>query len=254
MHIRTLSLALAVALLCGATLSSTSVQSEPANGRAAFLFEYRPKPEMERRFEDGYRRHLEWHRRNHDTLPWYAWSVTTGDRVGVFIDGTLGIPFSAFDQRIEPAADAVDFDQTASAFATPLARRVYRLRPELSGPAGLDRRTPATDLDVLRLVLNPGSEALFEDPLRRLVQAGSSRSLLCYQLVAGGEMPGYLIAIPHRGWGQYEDKQSLSDLLSDQLLATGSAASSSHTTKEIIARVVVSETWTYRPELSLIPD
>src|SRR5258706_9722604 len=76
--------------------------AQPARGpagQAAFLFAYHLKPGMQASFDEGYRRHLAWHQGKRDTLVWYAWYVTSGERTGLFIDGSFGAPFAAFDQR-----------------------------------------------------------------------------------------------------------------------------------------------------------
>jgi hypothetical protein len=67
---------------------------------------------MEDPFDAGYQKHLAWHRAHQDPLVWYGWTVTHGPRMGMFIDGTFGAPFAAFDQRVAPADDAKDAERS----------------------------------------------------------------------------------------------------------------------------------------------
>src|SRR5690606_30554833 len=62
-------------------------------GQAAggMLFSYEPYAGRRASFDEGYRSHLEWHRANRDSLPWYGWDVVAGRRLGQFVDGTFGV-------------------------------------------------------------------------------------------------------------------------------------------------------------------
>jgi len=81
---------------------------ENIKGNAAFLFAYYPKEGQQSNFENGYKQHLKWHEEKNDPLPWYGWNVISGDRPGLFIDGTFGISYEALDNRVDkPGANEV---------------------------------------------------------------------------------------------------------------------------------------------------
>lgn len=235
-----------------------AAQQEPPapSGPAAFLFVYRLKPGVgEDLFDQAYRRHLEWHRTHGDRLPWFAWYITGGPRVGLFVNGTFGVPFQALDQRVSPSEDAADLDQTAGAFADPVDRNVYRLRRDLSTATPLEARAPDASVDVLEVVVAPGGARAFEDALARAQRAWAQRddrpSYTCYELVAGGELSSYLIMIGRRGWELY-DRVPGSGL---DLVFGSSLEVSRRELEGLQGRVVRvrSETWTYRPDLTLLP-
>ena len=102
------------------------------SGNAAYLFAYYPKEGKRTDFEEGYRRHLDWHSQKNDQLVWYAWYVIFGERLGFFIDGTFGITIKAFDERVDQKGDRADFAKTTAPFSDPVFRNNYRLRAELS--------------------------------------------------------------------------------------------------------------------------
>jgi hypothetical protein len=262
MFVRTRAFVLSTSLLALLAPTKMGMRAQSsgaaAPGPAAFLFEYRLTPGNEARFEEGYRRHLDWHRRKNDPLPWYGWNVATGERLDVFIDGSFGVPFAAFDQRVEPAADAADFDQTAGAFAVPLSRRVYRLRTELSTALPLENRKPGATTDVLHVLVKPGSIGAFERALADLRAAGAQGSgrpaYTCYSLVVGGELPAYLLMVVRDGWRTFDAPSS-----SPVDLLTGGRPDAAHRDRIADAlrdgvRHILSETWSYRPDLSLVPS
>lgn len=173
---------------------------------AAFLFAYRAKPGQRGAFDEGYRRHLEWHAEHDDPFVWYGWDVVTGSDVGVFVDGTFGPTPAEFDGRVAPAEDAADFAATAGPFADPLWRRIYRVRPDLGTSSFLEDREPTPFLRVLEYALKPGSGPEFEELLNRAArraeapEAGEGpRSWAAYELLDGGRAPGFLLLIPATG-------------------------------------------------------
>ena len=87
-------------LLLFTTFSVLSQEVKEVEGDAAFLFAYTVREEQMNNFVEGYKKHLQWHMDKNDPLPWYAWFVFTGNRLGLFIDGTFGISFEAFDNRV----------------------------------------------------------------------------------------------------------------------------------------------------------
>src|SRR5690606_12156632 len=117
------------------------------------------------RFEAGYREHLEWHRRHGDTLPWYAWYVFSGERTGLFIDGSFGVPFAAFDRRVEPGQDAANFAATTAPYAETVGYEILRWLPELGTATQLADRAPSAQIEVVSYFVEPGRTASFESCL-----------------------------------------------------------------------------------------
>lgn len=101
---------LLAALLPGAHAASAAhpAASTRDSGDAAHLFGYWTRPGQREAFDEGYRRHLAWHRQAGDPLVWYGWYVSDGKRAGMFVDGSFGAPFAAFDRRVDPAGDGAD--------------------------------------------------------------------------------------------------------------------------------------------------
>ena len=78
-------------------------------------------------FQEGYRRHLEWHANQHDQLAWYAWTIASGSRKGTFVDGTFGATFSALDARPDLKGDGADFVRNAASYVTAIDIETWTL-------------------------------------------------------------------------------------------------------------------------------
>lgn len=230
--------------------------AEPA-GTAAFLFAYHPKPGMQAQFDEGYRRHLRWHEEKKDALVWYGWYVSSGERTGMFIDGSFGVPFAAFDRRVEPKADAADFAQTSAPFADTAFRSTWRLRPDLGTGQLLEERKPSPHVEVVHYVLHPGLQRTFEEVIGKW-RAALSRTQgapvhTWYELVVGGESPGYMLMVPRQGWGDYETAAARLDAV----LESAYGAQQARGLLQSLAAAVDhsrSELWSYRQDLSYFPS
>jgi hypothetical protein len=236
-------------LLALALLSAASSLAAREGGAAHFYF-YRPTAGMQQVFEQGYRRHLDWHRQHRDPLVWYGWTIVDGPRAGQFVDASVGQPFAAFDNRVDPAGDAADAEANVLPLATPLARPTYALLPELGTGTPLEQGAPAATVQVTVFHLRPGFEARFERAVRAtrrsLASSPGAPVHTWYRLVAGGKTPQYMLMVSRDDWASFDRF----DLDVAGLLAGNDAALADYAAA---VRSAETETWGYRPELSLLP-
>jgi hypothetical protein len=199
--------ALRAALVSCAVLAPATLGGQaPRSADAAFLFAYRAKPGQEVAFFEGYRRHLDWHKAHADSLTWLAWTVYDGSGVDTFVDGTFGIPFAAFDQRVDPRGDGADATRNVSAFADATGREVYRLRRDLGTSTRLEEGKPAAMQKVVVMTVRPGREAALEQTLRAL--RGRRASVLdyaVYERVSGGVETTYTLIVSLAAWADLAD-------------------------------------------------
>lgn len=234
-------------------LSAPAAAQAPVSrdsGDAAHLFAYVPKKGMEQRFDTGYRAHLQWHRARRDPLVWYGWYVYDGDRTGLFVDGSFGAPFAAFDRRVDPAGDAADAERNVAPYADTAFRASYRVRRELSTGFPLERWQPSRRAQVFHYTLRAGTRARFE---RALLAARASLQRppgapphTWYEKIVGGTAPEYMLMVARDDWTSYDTHAvSLDELVTDPARLEDLTAA--------VAQVRV-ETWLYRDDLSLIPE
>ncbi|HEX7030651.1 MAG TPA: hypothetical protein VF254_08645 [Gammaproteobacteria bacterium] len=227
-----------------------------ADDNAAFLFAYWPNEGQREQFDAGYRKHLDWHRKNNDPLPWYGWYVATGERTGMFVDGSFGITFEAFDNRIKPKEDAANFRETTAPYGKTAYRRILRHLPRLGTAARLEERQPSAGIEVVTFFVKPGRAGTFEACLEQLVAAlGSAKdrpAFTVYRQLSGGAQPAYLVMFPREGYAYFENRAASLDALIK-------AHTGAETERELLALLsgsvqrTHSETWRYRTDLSRIP-
>jgi hypothetical protein len=245
-----------VALSCIALLllAPVAAHAGDARGTAAFLFAYYPRAGQKEKFEAGYREHLEWHRAHRDPLPWYAWYVFTGERTGLFVDGSFGVPFAAFDERVEPAQDAANFAATTAPYAETAWYEVLRWMPVLGTSTRLADRAPSAQVEVVTYLVRPGRTAAFEsclEALARVVQG--SAEFAVYRRLSGGAGPAYRVMFPRAGYGDLDEGPASIEAL----IRTRLEAERQGELLDLLAESVQSaesETWVYRGDLSYFPE
>ena len=206
----------------------------------------------------GYKQHLEWHKQKNDQLPWYAWNVQTGSRLGLFIDGTFGISFNAFDNRVDSAEDRADFAKTTAPYADIVFRKVYKLRKELSSVFLLENWKPTSSIEVFDITVSPGTQNEFEEIFLELnkvnVNKQNKPNITLYQLISGDEHSGYLLLIPRNNFSYYDNDQgiiSIKDLI-ETYIPNKTPELLENLTKSVKRQT--SETWGYRKDLSYFPE
>lgn len=239
--------------LIGAALSTALIApplaAQPA-GDVGQLYSYRlvDRPA----FVEGYRAHLQWHADHKDVLVWYAWTVASGPRAGLFIDGTFGATFASLDRRPDLPGDGANFAATAAPHATALGNETWRLWSTVSTATPLEAGKPSSTVDVFRLTVSPPRAAAFEAALARIAAAGKEGTpgIAWYRVVRGGSMPGYVAMLARESWADVDRAgDGLPDILGRAYGATpeGTAA--------VMAQVdaIAAESWSYEPRLSLFP-
>lgn len=237
------SLAAVLAMLL---ISPTMAQQGPA----AHFFVYQVNPGAQGKFEDGYRRHLGWHRSHHDPLAWYGWIVADGKRAGFFIDASVGEPFAAFDHRVDVEQDGADFRTSVTPYVTPQAQITYQLLSEVSYGTPLEKRKPSDTVQVTYFDLRPGTEARFEHALqavrRALASTPNAPPHTWYRLVTGGDKPQYMLMVARANWASYDNfHKDIADLLANDQNALRDFSDA--------VRSSSSESWGYRADLSNLP-
>ncbi len=201
----------------------------------AFLSAYQPRAEHAQLFEEGYRRHLDWHRTHGDSLSWIGWTIVLGDRVGGFVDGAFGISFRALDERVDPRGDRADAAATFLPHATATFRRIARLRADLGHLFPAPEDFPPL-VQVRWLSFNRSERREFDRVWATLQADTSIRAYCVFELVDQADRAMVMTWLD--GWGD------LDDAARDpwrKFLALGAVPS---------LRIDEIEVWAYRPDLS----
>lgn len=246
---RTFALIAAIAAAATA-LPVTAQNSDPADSSLTQFYSYRLKDRD--RFEAEYREHLGWHARNDDPLVWYAWTVETGPRRGLFVDGLAGASFAALDGRVKPEEDGADFRRTAAPHAEAVDVETWALWRHPSTATPLEDRKPSAMIDMFTIEVAPPDIQAFE---RAVAALGAARSdggvrLSWYRRLRGGDGSAYLAMLARDDWaGLGASGGTFPEMLQR---AYGASPETAGRLLGHIARIGV-EIWRYEPRLSLIP-
>ncbi len=124
-----LQVAAAAAAITLLFVPATRAQSA---GTAARIVLWQPDIGRERDFEEGYKRHLEWHRSNNDHWTWLGWNIISGDRTDQFMDGTFFHAWTDFDAPVSPGGDAANNALNVEPYARVRSVGSYEIVPSLT--------------------------------------------------------------------------------------------------------------------------
>jgi hypothetical protein len=185
-------------------LLSTQAFAEPAAGPYARMVVIEPRPGQTGAFEQGYQRHLEWHRKAGDSWTWHGWSFVLGERLGQFMDGTFGHAAANFDAPVQPAGDAADNAVNVVPYADFASHGIFRRLDAASVGQPLPDASPF--LAMATYTVAAGEEAAFERQLAAAAAkagkgTGQAARFTWYRLQLGGSGPQYVLmrALPTFG-------------------------------------------------------
>jgi hypothetical protein len=178
-------------LLVGGSILAVAAAA-PARGqeslfaRIAFV---RPKGGQTAAFENGYMRHLEWHRQAGDPWRWYGWTIWAGERQRWFAYATFGHSSTEFDHPVSPLDDERDTEIDLEQHLEWEGSGLYRFLPTAS--RGTGEPQAAARLEFTMVEVRPEATADFE---AALVGARNSLSTetLWYRMLAGGTDTRYV--------------------------------------------------------------
>ena len=227
----------AAAILAGVTvLAAVNPQ-----GTAAQLVMWEAKPGMAKEMEEGYKRHLDWHRRNDDWWAWEGWSITSGDRFGYFVDGTFFHTWKDLDHRVAPADDASDNAKNVAPYGSIRSLSIYDELLPLSSLSVDQLRLPR--MTFLYVDVAPGSGRDFERLLgKALGKEGPAHAVFR----SATDASRYLVTLP----SEHSSDIGAQEELISRLLQTTAQASDGRQLVEHVQQ----ETAQRRPELSYAPE
>jgi hypothetical protein len=185
----------AALLICGVLSTSASAQTEP--GPFARIAIMRAMDGHSVEWEEGYIRHLEWHRQVKDPFKWYSYLVwASTERQRWIIYATFGHSAASLSNPLMPSEDERDNLVNVLPHAQFLGNWVYEYLPALSRGNAHGVPTPTLRAEYTTVELKQGSASAFEAALVA-EQPKLQGETLWYRLVIGGEPPQYVRLRPH---------------------------------------------------------
>lgn len=221
-------------------LASSGAVSAQETGSVARVLIWQLKPGMTRDFEEGYKRHLDWHRRHHDTWAWHGWMIISGERDGYFMDASFQHRWADFDAPVTPAAeDSADNDLNVGAYADVRSAATYEA---IAGEPNRELLT-STLLTVHHFGVVPGAASEFESLMgSELRAAGTARHALLRPANGATE---YLLLLPAAKQSEYGAQAEVVRRVLESVRRKS---------KNALIVAWRTETGRYRPDLSNVPD
>ncbi|POY39211.1 hypothetical protein C3K47_01580 [Solitalea longa] len=220
-----------------------SISTYAQQGQLAQFAIWKPKEGQLQNFENGYKKHLNWHKSNGDTWNWYAWFIISGPRYGQFVDATFNHSWMDFDHAVKPVEDLVDNRLHVFPFADiQTVFKVIKLpQQSLVDTFNIKQRL----IRVITLDVNSLEPALkVIDRLKENYKSGNIKSFTTYKVIDGGETRQLLLLLGFNNWEEYASSEAIDEKITamDTALTTASIAK------------ITSETMVFRPDLSLFQN
>lgn len=163
-------------------------------------------------WEEGYVRHLEWHRRVKDPFRWYSYSVwASSERQRWIVYATFGHAASSLSNPILPGDDERDNVVNVLPHAQFLGNWIYEYLPALSRGGMHGVPTPLARAEYTTVEVARGSGDAFEAALAA-EQPALRAETLWYRMVVGGDPPRYIRLRPRASLAAVLDERTAQEL------------------------------------------
>lgn len=215
----------------------------PAIGHAqsrslAQFVTWNPKPGMQQQFEEGYKRHLDWHKNAGDTWNWYGWFFISGPRTGQFMDATIDHAWGDFDSPVDPVGDRADNEQNTVPYADFMTASKLNAVTTLSRPGQHGLRSKYMKMITLQVVDDYQASWRIRNLRNKVSDSKGINFFVTYKTIDGGRMDHWYILIGADNWADFEACVDAGD----KLLDSG------------VFKSIASETLLYRHDLSRFPS
>ena len=182
-------------------------QEEP--GTIVRVVGWKVKAEMENEFEQGLKRHNDFHRQRNDSRAHVTYQIISGENTGTYLRIAPGRQWTDFDAEAEWAeADDADSATNVDPYIESAEPRYYEYMPDVSRPS---RIGPSAMAEVLFLYLYRRHQGEFNYVLRKVAEGAQkadwSLRYEWYKLVNGGEHPTYVLVLPREKWADFKDPE-----------------------------------------------
>ena len=243
----------------GGSLAVAQQSSTAPQGDLVEIHINKIKPGMTRQYEEGRKKHMDWHRQQNDAWSWYTWEILTGENTGSYVVGSFGHRWSELDSRTKfEAADSADAMAHMGRALESEMQSYYRFRADLSPSTPPPQPAPLGV--VTHFLLNPDGLNDFIESAKKVSQGIKktnyplSGAMRWYQLQNGGPSPHLVLVGDRANWAAFEPPtQKTLDAMMEEAYGKEQGAAILSTLRKAI-RSVSTETIRYRAELSYVAE
>jgi hypothetical protein len=201
-----LGLSLAMCTVAILALASLAQAQDEAPGDIARMTYWEAKEGMESEFEEGLKKHNEFHVQQGDEDPLYTWQIVTGKYAGTYARGSFGHHWADLDLPEEYVmADEADSAETLDPYIGSAVPVIYRYLADWSRPG--TNKGPAAMSRVVHYHVKNGMSGKFGDAIEKIHKAIGETDwpadYFWYEVVDGGDMPTFVLALPSDDWAGF---------------------------------------------------
>jgi len=228
-------------------------QQEP--GPIARVGLFKIKSGMGQQFEQGIKRHNDWHKKQNDKWEYHTWEVVSGENAGRFYRGTFGHHWDDFDAEEKwAAADSADSMVNMDPYVDSATPSFYAYLPKVSRPP--TGEGPARLASLLWFHLHMGKNDEFMHAIGKVHEAIGKTNWPAhyewYVMVNGGEHPTYVLSLPRTKWADFKPPEKAFDAMLEEAFGRQEAQSLLQELDKSI-HCERSEIVSYRADLSYVP-
>jgi len=205
------------------------------------------------RYEDGVKKHMDWHRKQKDTWSWVSWTTMTGRQSGRRCSGTFGHKWEDFDKpTVSMAADSADAGLNFGAFIANHEAAFWTRLADVSRPAAEPAPMESVVLFRTRFGTGPEFQSLIGEFHRAIEKTNMPWRYDWYALANGGESGTYALVLPLADFAAFAPSgKPLREMLTEAYGKTAADAILDRWNEVVTG--TESQLIVFRPDLSYVP-
>lgn len=197
-----------VVLLSGTVLAQ--------DNRIAQFTVWQPRETQGPAFQKGYLQHLKWRKAAGDPWEWYGWYITSGPRIGWFVEATFSHAWSDFDSRpFDSSEENVNLSQTVLPHADIRSTfKAYFLKDQSIANSG-SLRSKMIRMITIRVTDMPAAVKIVDRYKTSFRSNSDVTTLMAYKVVDGGNANQLILLIGSNSWEQYGKTENIQEQLAN---------------------------------------
>jgi hypothetical protein len=236
--------------------TTQEINAQNANNVCRIYFSM-PKPGATQQYEEGRKKHMQFHRAQKDTWTWRTYAIETGDNAGMYVTSSCNHAWKDFDEWETRMGkpDTADGAVNLTPHVQGGRNGFYVYRADMSLAPANQPPMPITAVTVY--VLRPGTGPDFVAAMRKVGDVlrkdpNWPKTSGWLQLINGGEGPVFVLLSGRKNWADLAPLPKSAVDLTNEALGKEAADALFKTIRESTARIFT-EAAKYRPDLSYEP-
>jgi hypothetical protein len=235
------------------SLLAVPLAAQEDGGNIAEIVCDKIQPGKVKQYEEGSKKHIDWHRKQNDPWTWVAWEVITGEDTGTYCWGSFGHNWEDFDSPgVPPDADEANWQETGAPFVQSTEVSFWTALPNVSNPS----EEQAAMSSVIFFHTRYGTEEKFNHLIGEFHKAIEKTNMPWnyewYALVSGGNEGTYAVVLPRPNFAAFNPTgKPFPKMLEEAYGKAGADALLAKWRK--VVKSANSELSRNRPDLSSIP-